>query len=167
MTELQKEFLRLYVVYQLNYKTVSEQLNIPKETLSKWYSDLKAEREIIAKIRNVWTKKKFTTEFEPFYQWYISKERRCEYCDISEDEINTLLLTKRLYTKRIGTRGKTLEFDRKEPDLSYSQLDNIVLCCYWCNNSKTDTFTYNEFKTVGKVFSDIWKNRLNNKYNLT
>jgi 5-methylcytosine-specific restriction endonuclease McrA len=64
-------------------------------------------------------------------------------------------------TKRIDTRGKKLEFDRKISDASYDDLNNIVLACYWCNNAKTDTFTHEEFKEVGKVFANIWKNRFN------
>jgi 5-methylcytosine-specific restriction endonuclease McrA len=46
------------------------------------------------------------------------------------------------------------------PDLLYDETNNIVLACYWCNNAKTDTFTYEEFLRVGKVFAEIWKERL-------
>ncbi len=159
MTEPQAEFLRLYIVCQLDYKTVSELLQVPKTTLSLWYEELRAEREVIAKIRNVWTKKKFTTVFEDFYNWYSPFERKCGYCGITEEEISSLLDRKKVFTKRIGTRGRTLEFDRKVPNLGY-EIDNVVLCCYWCNNAKTDEFSYEEFKQVGAVFSEIWKQRL-------
>lgn len=161
MTDTKQEFLRLNIVKQLNYKTVSEILNVPNATLSKWYEELKIEREKIAKIRAVWTKKKFTPNFEDFYNWYLARDRKCEYCGISEDEIKALLEDKKLHTKRIDTRGKKLEFDRKIADSNYDDLDNIVLACYWCNNAKTDTFTYEEFKEVGKTFAEIWKKRLN------
>ncbi len=160
MTDQQQEFLRLYIICQLDYKTVSEQLNVPRTTLAKWYDELKTEREKIAKVRTVWTKKKFTPVFEDFYTWYLSRDRKCEYCDITEDEIKTLLESDRLHTKRIDTRGKKLEYDRKIPELPYGQIDNVVLCCYWCNNAKTDTFTHEEFKEVGKAFTTIWRKRL-------
>jgi 5-methylcytosine-specific restriction endonuclease McrA len=162
MTELQKEFLRLHVILQLKYPEISERLKVKRSELTEWYEKLRPEREEIAKIRNVWSRKKITSDFEPFYNWYIGQEKKCAYCGITEAEINALIANGNLKTKRINTRGRTLEFDRKEPDLPYNQLDNIVLCCYWCNNAKTDTFTYDEFKKVGKVFSAIWKNRFNN-----
>lgn len=160
MTDQQIEFLRLYIILQLDYKTVSEKLNIPRSLLAKWYEELKFEREKIARIRTIWNRKKFTPVFEDFYIWYLACERKCEYCDITEDEIQTLLECGRLTTKRIGTRGKKLEYDRKIPELSYDQIENVVLCCYWCNNAKTDTFTYEEFKEIGKVFNTIWRKRL-------
>ncbi len=47
--------------------------------------------------------------------------------------------------------------------LPYDQLNNVVLACYWCNNAKTDTFTYEEFKEVGKVFANIWKYWMENE----
>ncbi len=160
MTEQQQEFLRLNMICGLNYKAISERLSIPNSTITKWYEDLKVEREKIATIKTIWTRKKFTPVFEDFYNWYVALERKCDYCGISEDEIMTLLENKKIFTKRIGTRGKKLEFDRKSSELSYDKLDNIVLCCYWCNNGKTDTFSYEEFKEVGKVFAKIWKKRL-------
>lgn len=159
MIDLKQEFLRLNVVKQIDYKTISEILNVPNTTLTKWYEELKTEREKIAKIRTVWTKKKFTPIFEDFYNWYIKLDRKCEYCGITEIEIKTLLENEKLHSKRIETRGKKLEFDRKIPDSSYDNLENIVLSCYWCNNAKTDTFTHEEFKEVGKAFSTIWKKR--------
>ena len=66
----------------------------------------------------------------------------------------------RLTTKRIATRGRKLELDRKQPELEYKDFDNIVFACYWCNNTKTDIFTEEEFKKVGEVFNEIWKDRL-------
>jgi hypothetical protein len=44
----------------------------------------------------------------------------------------------------------------------YDDLDNLVFACYWCNNAKTDTFTFEEFKQVGEVFRNIWQKRLEN-----
>lgn len=160
MTVEQQEFLRLNIICGINFQGVADRMNISKTQVSKWYEELKVEREEIAKIRTVWTTKKFTENFEEFYNWYINLERKCEYCGITEAEIKSLLDSQKLSTKRIATRGRKLEFDRKEPELAYNQLNNIVLCCYWCNNAKTDTFTYKEFKKVGKVIAEIWKDRV-------
>lgn len=160
MTNQEKEFLRLHVMNGIDYKTISEQMRVPKEILTEWYEKLRPEREEIAKIKNFWSRKKFTPTFEKFYDWHLLLDRRCEYCGITEEEIEILINKNSVFTKRITTRGKNLEYDRKLPNLEYSQIDNIVLCCYWCNNAKTDEFSYEEFKKVGEVFAEIWKKRL-------
>ncbi len=103
MTELQKEFLRLHVILQKDYKTISKETGIAETILSQWYEDFKPERETIAKIRNTWSRKKFTPEFEDFYNWYFTLERRCTYCGITENEIEKLLAENKLTTKRVGS----------------------------------------------------------------
>jgi len=160
MTDEQKEFLHLHLIEQINYKTISGKLNVPIKILSMWYEEFKSEREGIAKILKMHSAQKFNSTRMEFYNWYTGLKRKCEYCEITEAEIQSLLDKEQLKTKRLKTRGRKLELDRKIPDLKYEKLDNIVLCCYWCNNAKTDTFTYEEFKEVGKVISKIWKKRL-------
>ena len=160
MTDQQKEFLHLCIVEQTPYKTIAEKLNVPKTTLTTWYEELKDERLKIAEIRNLWTRKKIKLPFSDFYRWHLSHEKKCIYCEITEQEIKQLLESGQLTTKRIATRGRKLELDRKQPDLLYDNFDNLAFACYWCNNAKTDTFTEEEFKQVGQVFKNIWKKRL-------
>ncbi len=160
MTDQQQEFLRLCIIEQEKYKDIAVKLNVPNSTLTQWYEELKEERQAIADIRNLYTRKKINLPFSEFYSWYIAPERKCHYCDITESQIKMMLETGRLDTKRIATRGRKLELDRKQPNLKYDDLDNLVLSCYWCNNAKTDTFTEDEFKKVGEVFKKIWKDRL-------
>ena len=159
MTDQQKEFLHLCVVEQLNYKTIAKKLDLPNSTLTSWYEELKEERLKIASIRTLWRRKKITIAFPDFYKWYLSQERKCFYCDITEQEIKELLDSGRLTTKRIATRGRKLELDRKRPEVEYDNFDNLTFACYWCNNAKTDTFTEEEFFKVGKVFKEIWRQR--------
>ncbi|KOH46766.1 hypothetical protein NC99_04170 [Sunxiuqinia dokdonensis] len=35
-----------------------------------------------------------------------------------------------------------------------------MFSCYWCNNAKTDTFSSEEFKIIGKEIGKIWEKRL-------
>ncbi len=85
--------------------------------------------------------------------------RRCEYCGISENDIAQLKKDKKIETKRL--RGDSLEFDRKDAYKEYEK-DNLVLACYWCNNAKTDEFSYSEFiNNVGPAFKKIWQERKN------
>lgn len=52
---------------------------------------------------------------------------------------------RRANATRGGKRGKRLELDHKDPFLHYDNLENIVWCCYWCNNAKSNFFTCEEF----------------------
>jgi 5-methylcytosine-specific restriction endonuclease McrA len=98
--------------------------------------------------------------FSDFYKWYQSRERKCTYCEITEAEIKELIDTGRLTTKRLTTRGRKLELERKQSELEYDNFENLAFACYWCNNAKTDTFSEEEFLKVGSVFKEIWKQRL-------
>ena len=88
----------------------------------------------------------------------LEVNKKCCYCGITEKELEDLLDSKKIETKR--GRGRKLELERKEANLSYDVLENIAFACYWCNNAKTDTFTYEEFIEVGIIISKIWRQRL-------
>jgi hypothetical protein len=159
MTPTQIEFLRLNA-NQVKFEIISRTLNIERDILFKWYYDFEKERLAITKIRNLWLRKKINTDFDLFYDWFTKNDRKCYYCNITEIEIELLKIAGLLDNKREKTRGKTLELDRKLPNESYNNIQNLVLCCYWCNNAKTDTFTHDEFIVIGKTISTIWKKRL-------
>lgn len=160
MTDQQKEFLNLCIVEQLSYKVICEKLGLPNSTLTSWYDELKEERLKIASLRTLWTRKKIKLPFSDFYKWYLTQEKKCFYCGITEAIIKELIDSGRLNTKRLSTRGKKLELDRKQPDLEYDSFQNLEFACYWCNNAKTDTFTEEEFLKVGIVFKEIWDQRI-------
>ncbi len=159
MDEKQTEFLKLHVIEQRSYKEIAITLGEEQATLSYWYDKLKAEREDIAKIMLLHSRKGIMSTRLEFYNWFKANERKCVYCGITEEEIKHMLDNKRLETKRIATRGRKLELDRKVANNDY-HLVNIVFSCYWCNNAKTDTFTFDEFKQIGQAISEIWKKRL-------
>ncbi|GHV17311.1 hypothetical protein FACS189493_4710 [Spirochaetia bacterium] len=103
--------------------------------------------------------KKITRPFEELYEWYEQQEKKCCYCGITEAEISQLFDAGHLIAKH-PTRGRHLEIDRKKAERYYDDFDNLTLACYWCNNAKTDTFTYEEFMGIGKAIAQIWKTRL-------
>lgn len=76
------------------------------------------------------------------YERLISKN--CDYCEGP------------LPPTRVG-------LDRKNNDLGYT-LENVVPCCRYCNQLKSDIFTYEEFKLFSNtsLFKTIL-NRLHNK----
>ena len=96
------------------------------------------------------------TTFDQFYNWFNKEsfEKGCFYCG------TTIKTSEALYkiqqdglrpdATRGGKRGKRLELDRVDPNLPYDNLDNIVWCCYWCNNAKSNFFTKDEFEPIAK-----------------
>ena len=96
---------------------------------------------------------------------YKRDGHKCHYCAIQEGE--SLGLWGEFYG--LPYRGRRLEIERKESvviegnsiekiDREYT-VENCVLACALCNMSKSNMFTYNEFKRVGKVIEEIWQQR--------
>jgi len=154
-----KRYLELLIEKQFSFDRISNELGIDRKVVSKWYEELRPEREALAKVRTIWlTKGLQDIPLMDFNEWY-NNNRKCYYCGITEDEIKILFEKEQVHTKR--NRGKKLEIDRKIPELSYKDdIKNLVHSCYWCNNAKTDAFTAEEFKEVGKAISIIWQRRL-------
>lgn len=105
-----------------------------------------------------------STEFEEWEKKY--KDKDCEYCHISPDEIKTMVEGKQIRTKRsrgysVYTEGNDngLEVDKKDPFRLYVPA-NMVYSCYWCNNAKTDEFIDDEFKPIGEAIRKEWDRRL-------
>ena len=97
-----------------------------------------------------------------FVDWYNKSNGCCTYCGLTEKE--TLIFFNRYpETTRGGKRGKRLEIDRKDPKLEdYGQdIENLALACYWCNNAKTNYFTFDEFKKIGKKIKEVQQLRIN------
>ncbi len=140
------------------------------EKIDQWINKNKSK---VGELKNLYKEEfKKNLKLEQFKEFYgqDNDKRQCEYCKITESQISELIQNERIVTKRIYSRGRKMEVDRKEPNGLYTLSErnkngkflnsNIVLSCYWCNNAKTDEFSYEEFKKVGKVFEQIWKERL-------
>lgn len=93
-------------------------------------------------------------DFETFKDWYLTTERKCHYCGLLESESQQIVRNGKLISKRFpqngkhgrGTsRGMWLEIDRYNPSGKY-EIDNIVPCCYFCNNDKSDVFHGDDYK---------------------
>ena len=91
-------------------------------------------------------------------QLYERDGRKCHYRGIEEKDL--LPIWGEFYGGK--KRGGTLEVDRKDSTRGY-EIENCVLACAVCNNAKSDKFTYEEFKAVGKIIEQIWRRRINQK----
>lgn len=98
------------------------------------------------------------TSFEQFQNWFNIDDfgLGCHYCGTTNQKSFELYLLRPNAT-RGGKRGKRLELDRKDPSRPYDDLNNIVWCCYWCNNAKSNFFTYEEFKPIARSIGDVLK----------
>ncbi|MBP6533349.1 MAG: hypothetical protein KA285_08690 [Bacteroidia bacterium] len=169
ITDIKEQFIWLAYGEVKKYAEISKMLNVDRKDITKWEKDKKDEaflklKDRASSIRKIFTAKKISHDFNYFKDWYLKLEsnKKCAYCNITEDEISILWEQERKKNKELSNsgRGRKLELDRKQPDLEYENLNNIVYACYWCNNAKTDTFTHEEFLEVGKTISKIWKQRL-------
>lgn len=97
-------------------------------------------------------------DFEEFKNWYFSKEKKCYFCGLMEEECQKIVVTGILKSNRFPqnsilgrgqSRGMWLEIDRLKPKDKYS-LDNCVLCCYFCNNDKSDVFHGEDYRLFQK-----------------
>ena len=93
-------------------------------------------------------------DFQEFKNWYDSNEKVCYYCGLKEEECQKIVKTGILKSNRFPqdgklgrgqSRGMWLEIDRLHPKDNYS-LSNCVLCCYFCNNDKSDVFHGQDYK---------------------
>lgn len=132
--------------------------------IEKWRKD----KENLNDIKKLWDlykeyfeKQLSKDKFRKFYK-KDTEDRICVYCKIKESEIHNLINRKEIKTKRIYSRGKSFEIDRENPNGKYV-IGNIVLSCYWCNNAKSDEFTFDEFMLIGESIGRVWKSRLNNE----
>jgi hypothetical protein len=106
-----------------------------------------------------------TVTIEQFEEWFNAEvfKKGCHYCGTTNERSLELYQMQRTGLRpdatRGGKRGKRLELDRKNPNLPYDDLKNIVWCCYWCNNAKSNFFTEDEFKpiaiAIGKALNNI------------
>lgn len=102
-------------------------------------------------------------QFDDFLNWFNEDlfNKGCHYCGLTNEQSNRLYQLRPKAT-RGGKRGKRLELDRLTSHLPYDQLSNIVWCCYWCNNAKSNFFSENEFRPVGLAIGSALKEILNN-----
>ena len=109
--------------------------------------------------------------FDEFLAWYKKQKKECYYCGLKETELQEIVMTGLLKSKRfpqngvIGrgkSRGVYLEIDRKKSDENYSS-DNCVLACYFCNNDKSDIFDSDSYKRFQSNRSGFIQNKLTKK----
>lgn len=154
-----KQYINIYWQREdyKNDEINEKKINDIYHAMKRWREENK---ELFEHLQRYYVTQIFPTvfSFEDFKD-FINSKSECAYCHITEDKIKVLIDAQQLNKKK-DTRGWTLEIDRIKPNYEYTK-DNCVWCCYWCNNAKTDEFSYEEYKKIGKVIESIWDDRLN------
>lgn len=151
---------RIYTIIENEYDNI-QTLRDKNKAIDLWEKQNKA---VVKELKNIY-KKSFSQRlsFDEFTVFFKSDEsiniRKCTYCNLSEKEASELFDKMKIYTKRKYSRGRSMEVDKIDPNGLY-EISNISLCCYWCNNAKTDEFSSEEFNEIGAVISKIWQRRL-------
>ncbi len=95
---------------------------------------------------------------------YQEQNGSCCYCGMSEDKVKRLVVDL-VKSKRARTRGTHLEIERKYSSVGKNEYSptNCALCCYICNNAKSDIFDPKQFKPISKAIRDAIENIVEGK----
>ena len=99
-----------------------------------------------------------------FVDWYLHQldahGNACHYCNTDILTIRKLINEGKIGGRAVakgGLRGPNLEIDRKDPFGVYDQ-HNCVLSCYYCNNDKSNTFSYEVYRNIiGPARGELWE----------
>lgn len=130
--EYRQKNLEAYNIYRNNYRTKNARgiFDVLKQG---------------AKKRNI----DFLLNRDSFELWHNSTEKKCFYCERTEEEV--------LKTDAImQIKCNRLTIDRVDNLIGYLE-DNLVLCCKRCNAIKSDFFTKEEMLLIGKIIKNKHK----------
>ncbi|MFA5159527.1 MAG: hypothetical protein WC484_03365 [Candidatus Omnitrophota bacterium] len=128
--------------------------------------DIKRLKGLFNNKRKIYKNEFKFRSFEEFYRWYKNTYNdlggACKYCGTPEGDIKKLVvdLSK---SKRAVTRGRHLEIERRNSSSDNNEYspDNCTLCCYICNNAKSDIFqNEQDFITIGAAIGEKVKGML-------
>ncbi|HAK00448.1 MAG TPA: hypothetical protein DCM62_10525 [Bacteroidales bacterium] len=110
-------------------------------------------------------------DLNAFKEWYHNQEKVCYFCGLKEEDCQEIVITGVLKSRRFpqdgkSTRGRSrgvwLEIDRLDPTKKYSP-ENCKLCCYFCNNDKSDVFHGEDYKAFIKDRVKFLREKLTQK----
>lgn len=157
---IRKDQVQLYTT-QYWQKDHTDKIGDTVYTVNDLYLRMQAIKKDLGSQLAEWEKsyaKQFPSVFPESAFVELLNKKKCANCGITPEKIEKLGRNEQLFKK--SERGWSLEIDRKNSNFEYSP-GNCVLACYWCNNAKTDEFTFEEFQVIGKAIGQIWQKRLN------
>lgn len=122
-------------------KTDPDLYNKSREQYRKWANTAGG---IYTSIKNR-GRKDFSLDKDSFISWYNGRDKICDYCSMTLEDIRTLPYP---YNRKNGLTK--LSIDRMDNTKGYS-LDNITLSCFMCNTIKNNFLTYDDMKKIGRT----------------
>jgi hypothetical protein len=158
---MNSSFIEKYALTLEPYPKIKADLGLTTDEFYALTKTLASEIEVARKVRQLYQRKGFKKiGLLDFYNWWTKQAKICNYCGINEQQLSILFEKLKEFNKR-PTRGKTLELDRRIANKEYDDIDNLVLCCYICNNAKSDFFNHEQFIPVGQSIKLVWTKILN------
>lgn len=96
----------------------------------------------------------FTLTAAEFAQWMVRQERVCSYCGIDERDLGSLGVK-----NQTGSFVERLGVDRLDGERGYVT-SNMVPACFVCNRTKSDWYTPEEMRILGRGIAAVWNVRL-------
>lgn len=160
--EINQDLIELYTTEYWQYEPEYEiKPGLTNDAIYKQIDKIKSENKpLIDTLNKDYIGIQFPVKFPKNEFKELLNYQECAYCHITIADINQMANNKQLRKKNY--RGWSLEVDRLDSNKEYSK-DNCVMACYWCNNAKTDEFTEDEFKKIGKEIRKIWETRSGKK----
>ena len=119
-SERQKIYLYHAFIFRQPKKIIIEINDLNEEEFKDWWVELANERSRLKPIRDLWIRKKCEglLDYHVFEEQYVNTSKHCQYCNITELQIEKLwekeALDGKLFTKR--GRGRKLELERIDPN---------------------------------------------------
>lgn len=133
-TKLGIEFISKLICKECSYKSHRKYLEKVGTPMGKYWQIKHS-----AKRRGIFLK----MEISDFVNWWNNQDRKCLYCERTEEEIKNSI-------DILDSRTHKLSIDRLDSFKGYT-LDNIALACPRCNSIKGKFFTKNEMLEIGKI----------------
>ncbi len=122
------------------------QLAIPQKHQKRPYEWLYEKFRKLARSRDIIVSGDIT--YEQFVKY--TETPFCHYCNEP--------LTFHSYVPKRGESFRT-NLDRKDNNGPYS-VDNVVPCCWRCNNAKSDKYSYTEWYAMNSYFRNVNRHRI-------
>ena len=177
---------KVFTLKEIEKQSGCREGSLKEKRIKEIAKDMELNISIIKKVRGIFNRKtkdkkiikekswKFDS-FQSFYNWYKKEYEEgkgcCSYCGISEEVVRELVIQEILKSARFPKNGKpargrsrglSLEVDRKKPENGYES-GNCALCCYFCNNDKSDVFTDVEYQEFFQNRSEYLRKLYNSK----
>ena len=169
-----KDALQLPKSLHLTMNIISE----IKEEFSERYREIERLNAIYNQKRREFLPKgqfKFDN-FKQFYEWHREQGKTCYYCGSEEHKISDLVRCGKdedrngkenligIYGSQLQNRGVHLEIERKDSKANIYSPENCVLICYFCNNDKSNVFSYEDYMSFGTNFFKARKKFIDKKH---